>query len=88
MSALPRTVARMYDGVLILESLKVGTEVDGIPLTVRKLSRVAVSGTSADQPPVWSLPEFSVERDEAARAEAKEYGRALRIPEQQLYWAQ
>jgi hypothetical protein len=28
LSALPRTVARMYDGVLILESLKVGSVVD------------------------------------------------------------
>jgi len=54
----------MYDGVLILESLKVGTQLDGIPLTVRKLSRLAVTGTTADQPPVWSLLEFEVEHAE------------------------
>lgn len=119
----------MYDGVLILESLKVGTAVEGIPLTVRKLSRVAVSGTSDEQPPVWSLLEFTVERGEElaevlagvldepgwyadfhdedevfvvfpgrvfryrrgdadARAEAQDYGRGLRIPEQQLDWTQ
>jgi hypothetical protein len=116
----------MYDGVLILESLKVGTELD-IPLTVRKVSRYAVTGTSADQPLVWSLLEFEVERgeelaevlsrvldspgwyadfhderetfvvfpgrvfryrrgDDAAQAEAQEFGRGLAIPEAQLDW--
>ncbi|TCC16669.1 hypothetical protein E0H58_40090 [Kribbella speibonae] len=117
----------MYDGVLILESLKVGTVLDEIPLTVTKVSRVGVEGTSADQPVVWSLVEFAVERgeelaevlagvldapgwyadfhdeheifvifpgrvfryrrgDDAARAEAKEFGRGLAIPEAQLDW--
>lgn len=113
--------------MLILESLKVGTVLDGIPLTVTKVSRVGVEGTSADQPVVWSLVEFAVERgeelaevlagvldapgwyadfhdeheifvifpgrvfryrrgDDAARAEAKEFGRGLAIPEAQLDW--
>jgi hypothetical protein len=57
-------VGCVYDGVLILESLKVGTVLDGIPLTVTKVSRLAVGGTSADQPKVWSLLEFAVERGE------------------------
>ncbi|MGZ0151265.1 hypothetical protein ACXJJ3_29705 [Kribbella sp. WER1] len=52
----------MYDGVLILESLQVGSALTDIPLTVRKIRRLAVEGTSADQPEVWSLLEFSVER--------------------------
>jgi hypothetical protein len=118
----------MYDGVLILESLQVGTELEGIPLTVRKVSRYAVANASADQPKVWSLLEFEVERgeelaevlsqvldspgwyadfhddreifvvfpgrvfryrrgDDAARDEAKAYGRALDIPEPQLDWS-
>jgi hypothetical protein len=54
----------MYDGVLILESLKVGTELDGLQLGVRKISRTAVGNASADQPSVWSLLEFEVERGE------------------------
>ncbi|WP_427889098.1 hypothetical protein ACQHIV_37630 [Kribbella sp. GL6] len=54
----------MYNGVLILESLKPGTVLTGIPLTVQKLSRIAVEGTSADQPRLWSLLEFSVDRGE------------------------
>jgi hypothetical protein len=120
-------VGRVYEGVLVVESLKVGTVLDDFPLTVRKVSRVAVGGASDDQPPVWSLLEFAVERgaelaevlagvldapgwyadfhdadeifvvfpqrvfryrrgDDAARAEAKEFGRGLRIPESQLDW--
>ncbi|MGW7681996.1 hypothetical protein ACWGID_14720 [Kribbella sp. NPDC054772] len=117
----------MYSGVLIVESLGVGAEVADIPLAVRKVSRIAVGGTSVAQPDVWSLLEFDVERgaelaevlsrtlaspgwyadfhdehesfvifpgrvfryrrgDDAAREEAKEFGRGLAIPEQQLDW--
>ncbi|MET9271246.1 hypothetical protein [Kribbella sp. NPDC003557] len=117
----------MYSGVLILESLKAGTVLDGMPLTVTKVSRQAVGGTSAEQPEIWSLLEFQVEQgeelatmlsgvldspgwyadfhdeheifvvfpgrtfryrrgDEAAREEAKEFGRTLAIPEPQLDW--
>jgi hypothetical protein len=127
LSVPPRTVAFVYDGVLILESLKVGTELDGVPLTVTKVRREAVEGTSVGQPAVWSLLEFEVERgaelaevlsgvldspgwyadfhdeheifvifpgrvfryrrgDDAAREEAKEFGRGLAIPETQLDW--
>jgi hypothetical protein len=117
----------MYDGVLIVESLRVGIALADLSLEVRRISRLAVSGASADQPAVWSLLEFSVEGgaelaevlagaldapgwyadfhderevfvvfpgrvfryargDEAAREEAKAYGRGLRIPEAQLDW--
>jgi len=79
----------MYEGVLIVESLKVGAELAGIPLVVGKVSRYGVSGASADQPGVWSVLEFGVEDgrgDESARAEAQAFGQTLRIPEQQLDW--
>jgi hypothetical protein len=117
----------MYSGVLILESLKVGTELDGIPLVVRKVRRDEVPGATAEQGAVWSLLDFEVEEaerlaevlagildqpgwyadfhdereifvvfpgrvfryrrgDDAAREEAKVYGRTLGIPEQQLDW--
>jgi hypothetical protein len=52
---------RVYDGVIILESLRVGASLVGVPLVVRELKRCAVEGTSADQPSVWSLLEFTVE---------------------------
>lgn len=51
----------MYEGVLILESLRVGTELSEIPLAVRRISRYDVSSASTHQPPVWSVLEFEVE---------------------------
>ncbi len=51
----------MYDGAIILESLRVGTDLTGFPLITRKLSRYAANGTSADQPKVWSVLEFEVD---------------------------
>jgi hypothetical protein len=51
----------MYTGTLILESLRVGTSLEGIPLVVRKLSRYVASGTTRDQPSVWTLLEFELD---------------------------
>ena len=55
----------MYVGAIILESLRVGASLEGIPLVVRKLSRYAVSGASAEQPSVWGLLEFEIEDEHA-----------------------
>ena len=55
----------MYSGVLILESLKVGTELDGIPLVVRRIRRSEVPGATAEQGLVWSL--LDCEAEEAER---------------------
>jgi hypothetical protein len=56
---------QLYDGIIILESLRVGTSLEDIPLTVRRVSRDAVTGTTADQPSVWTLLEFQVADDHA-----------------------
>lgn len=69
----------MYDGVLILESLRVGTELAGIPVVVRKIGRYEMSTASSDQPPVWSVLEFGVE-DSQAEALAKELAAVLDAP--------
>jgi hypothetical protein len=69
----------MYEGVLILESLRVGTELSAIPMVVRKISRYDVSTASTDQPPVWSVLEFEV-ADGQAEALAKEFAAALDAP--------
>ena len=69
----------MYDGAVILESLRVGTELGDIPLVVRKLSRYAVSTASADQPEVWSVLEFGVE-DSLAPELAKTLAEVLDAP--------
>src|SRR4051794_40911510 len=44
-------------GTLIIESLRVGTEL-GVPLTVDRINRVQPGDTSTDQPAVWTLLEF------------------------------
>jgi hypothetical protein len=69
----------VYDGTLILESLRVGVELQDIPLAVHKISRYAVSNASADQPPVWSLLEFAVE-DAHAEQLANLLSKALDAP--------
>jgi hypothetical protein len=51
----------VYDGAIILESLKVGASLEKIPLVVRKLTRQAITGTSPEQPSVWTILEFEVD---------------------------
>jgi hypothetical protein len=51
----------VYSGTLIGESLRAGTELEGIPLTVTKVSRVRAE----DEPQLWTLIYFDVA---AARA--------------------
>lgn len=56
----------MIEGVLIAESLRPGTKLENLGLTVRGISRLHVPGTTADQPGTWTILDF--EADEA-RAE-------------------
>ena len=69
----------MYEGVLILESLKPGTELSDIPLTARRITRSAVANASPEQPLVWSLLEYTVE-DEHVDDLAKAFAEALDSP--------
>jgi len=46
----------MIRGGLIGESLREGATIEGIPLTVRRLSRLR--NVEPDQPPLWTLIEF------------------------------
>jgi hypothetical protein len=62
----------MIDGTLITESLRVGTTLDDLRLTVRKISRYRAGGTTQDQPAVWTVLEF-----EAAEEGAAELARAF-----------
>jgi len=57
----------MIDGTLIAESLRVGTTLDDLRLTVRSISRYRAGGTTPDQPGVWTVLEF--EADEAIAGE-------------------
>ena len=69
----------MYEGALILESLRVGVELSDVPLLVRKLSRYAVSSAAPSQPTVWSVLEFRVD-DDLAYALAESLADALDQP--------
>lgn len=57
----------MIEGTLIAESLRVGTNLENLNLTVRKISRLRPGNTTADQPKTWTLLDF--EADEAAAGE-------------------
>lgn len=48
----------MVEGVLIAESLREGTSLDGLRLLVRKLSRWAMSDATDHQPKIWTIMEF------------------------------
>jgi hypothetical protein len=65
----------MIEGTLIAESIRVGAELSGVRLTVRKISRAA-SGR------VFRYPRG----DSAGRAQAAAYGRSVGVPENQLDW--
>jgi hypothetical protein len=52
---------RVFSGAIIVESLRVGSSLEDVPLLVRTLTRFEVSGATADQPVVWTILEFEVE---------------------------
>jgi len=53
----------MIEGTLIAESLRVGTNLENLKLTVRKINRVRPEDTTSEEPEIWTLLEF--EADEA-----------------------
>ncbi|MFJ3987664.1 hypothetical protein ACIPWY_03185 [Streptomyces sp. NPDC090032] len=55
----------MLEGVLIAESLRVGSQLAGIPLQVTKLSRIEVTSAADDQPRLWTLLDFTADDPEA-----------------------
>src|ERR1035441_4833497 len=53
----------MIEGTLIAESLRTGTSLENMKLTVRTISRFQAQGTTGDQPGIWTTLGF--EADEA-----------------------
>jgi hypothetical protein len=53
----------MIEGTLIAESLRPGTTLENLTLTVRKISRFHAQGTTGGQPGIWTTLDF--EADEA-----------------------
>ena len=69
----------MLEGTLIAESLRVGTTLAGLNLTVRKISRYRAGGTTPDQPDIWTTLEFEAD-DSDARELAEVFAEALDQP--------
>lgn len=64
------------NGVLILQSLALGTRLDVPSLMVSRVSRVAVGGVTGTQPIEWTMIDFTVD-DDAANALAQSLAAAL-----------
>ena len=57
----------MIEGTLIAESLRIGTSLADLDLTVRKISRYRVPGATPDQPGVWTVLDFAADEGQAGR---------------------
>jgi hypothetical protein len=62
----------VIEGTLIAESLRVGSKLENLSLTVRSIRRSPQGDVPAGQPPIWTLLEF-----EAAEATADRLAGAL-----------
>jgi hypothetical protein len=73
----------MIEGTLIAESLRVGANLDNLPLTVRKINRLRPGDTTPEQPEIWTLLEF-----EAAEADAGNLARTFAdaLDDQPMTW--
>ncbi len=63
-----------YSGTLLAESIRTGGVLDGLPLTVTRIFRLAAGDIGAGQPELWTFIEFEVpapEAPELARAFAQ-----------------
>jgi hypothetical protein len=68
--------AGVVRGVLIVESLRVGGRIDGIPWRVHALTRFDAPPEPVGGPPTWTFLEFEAELDDADRLAAA-FERAL-----------
>jgi hypothetical protein len=63
-------------GVLIVESLRVGGRIDGIPWRVHALTRFEAPAEPVGGPPTWTFLEFEADLDDADRLSSA-FARAL-----------
>ena len=57
----------MIEGTLIAESLRVGTNLENLKLTVRKISRHRQEDTTPGEPEIWTLLEFEADEADAGQ---------------------
>jgi hypothetical protein len=69
----------MIVGTLITESLRVGTNLEDLNLTVRKICRYRAQGATPDQPDIWTTLDFEAEEAQAGQL-AQAFADALDQP--------
>jgi hypothetical protein len=57
----------MISSYVIAESMRAGSSIEGVPLSLTKVERYAVSSATADQPGEWTLIHFEFEDGELER---------------------
>jgi hypothetical protein len=60
-----RRESAVIDGTLIMESLRVGTELKDLKLVARKISRYRVGNAAPEQPDIWSVLDFDADEADA-----------------------
>jgi hypothetical protein len=57
----------MVSGYVIAESMRTGSRLEGIPLSLKKIERYTVPSATSDQPGVWTVIEFEFAESEVER---------------------
>jgi len=60
----------MIRGTLITESIRPGSSLKGIPLTLTEISRDVAANATPDQPPIWTGIEFESTEDPTRLSDA------------------
>ena len=54
-------------GYVLVESMRPGTRLEGLPLTLTKIERYPVRDPAPEQPAVWTTVEFEFADEDAGR---------------------
>jgi hypothetical protein len=57
----------LLTGYIIAESIRPGSRLEGLPLTLVSIERYPVENATGDQPPVWTMIRFEFPQNEAER---------------------
>jgi hypothetical protein len=60
----------MISGYVIAESMRAGSQLEGIPLSLTSIKRYAVGSATAEQPSVWTTIDFEFAERDAERVTA------------------
>jgi hypothetical protein len=57
----------MVSGYVLVEGMRPGARLEGLPLTLKGIARYPVSNPTPDQPSVWTTVEFEFPEEETQR---------------------